>query len=223
MNALDACLFDVSPGGVIFVPDMPVPKIRADVFELPDLGEVHTCAGLVLLIENCAPLTQRFRALANRFLVENAGPDAFINQLQSPSGQRTGRQKLILQLIRRDPEDGWQPWIEYNGDEALEGFLELVRDWLAEDIDWSECEYFEGPSNGQQAAYLYFEHEPRAFLKALGVELVEGDVPGSDFCAARLTKTIEEFNTVAQLLELDCRFRVRLHNQIMTRLETAHD
>lgn len=223
MNALDACLFDVSPEGTIFVPNMPEPRIRADVFELTDLEDVHTCAGLVSLIENCAPLTRRFRALAGAYLAEHTGPSAFILQLQTPGERRTGHQKLILQLIRRDPEDGWQSWIEYSGDEALEGFLHLVHDWLAEDIDWSERGHFEAPCDAQQAAFLYFEREPQAFLKALGVEIVEGDVPGSDFCAARLTKTVTEFNQVAELLELDCRFRSQRYHEITKLEETAHD
>lgn len=102
--------------------------------------------------------------------------------------------------------DGWQTWIEYSGDQALEGFLQIVRDWLDAPIDWSEVEHFCVPWNGRQAASGYFQRLPHPLQKVLGVEIDEGGVLSMRFCAARLTKSIRAANAAAELLELDCRF-----------------
>mgnify|MGYP000352546035 FL=1 len=60
--------------------------------------------------------------------------------------------------------------------------------------------------NGQAAARAYFEDLPCAILKALGVRIIDGDVPGSTYRAAELLKGIDEANEIAELLELDFRF-----------------
>ena len=82
-----------------------------------------------------------------------------------------------------------------------------VRDWLAARVNWDECAHFEQPWNGQQAALDHFRVYSASMLKALGIRIVQGDRPGSIYEAAELHKEIEKANEVAELLELECRFR----------------
>lgn len=204
MPLIEAYIFDILPDGVIVRPDMPEPIYRRDVFWSIDPGAVHSSDGLIIRISDCEPLTQHLRAHAQRFLEEQTAANAFIENLMSARQQ--SRHQLILRQLRRDPVDGWQSWIEHSGDQALEGFLQLMRDWLDAPIDWSEVEHFSVPWNGRQAASGYFQRLPHAVQKALGVEIDEGEVLSMRFCAARLTKSIRAANAAAELLELDCRF-----------------
>jgi len=105
-------------------------------------------------------------------------------------------------------------WIEYSGDAALQGFLDQVHDWLDEVIDWNESDYFDVVWNGQLAALSYFDALPAPVLKAVGVKIVDGEVPGCSYRAAELRKGIDEANQVAELLSQDFRFEPseRIHS-----------
>ena len=206
MKVLELTFYGVTPEGVIIVPDIPEPGIRSDVFEQVDLRDVHTCRDLIELIESCQPLEEHFQDLSAAYLHEHAQLSSTLDHLVAQRGPRSGAQQLILRALRRYPDGGWRQWIEYSGDAALEEFLQRVRDWLDEDIDWNESEYFDTVWNGQAAALAYFEDLPNVILKALGVRIVDGDVPGSNYRAAELRKELDEANQMAELLELDLRF-----------------
>lgn len=206
MKTAELTTYSVTTEGVIVVPGMPEPKIRADVFEQVDLRGVHTRHELIALIKACQPLTQHFRQLSQAYLDRYGQAGAFVDSLLAKQRPRAGAQQLILRALRRDPDEGWRQWIDYSGDAALEGFLQHVRDWLDHEIVWSESDEFDTVWNGQAAALIVFEDLPKAILKALGVKIVDGDVPGSSYSAAELVRDIDEANRVAAMLELDFRF-----------------
>jgi len=198
MKVLELTFFSVTPEGLIIVPDIPEPETRSDVFEQVNPSGIHSCQELIELIESCPPLEGRFQDLGAAYLRENSQLPSTVDQLVVP---RSGALQLILRILRSNPDGGWRQWIELSGDAALEEFLQYVRDWLDEDIDWNESDHFDGYWNGQQAAFSYFDDLPRAILKAVGVKVIDGDVPGSDFRAAKLQKSVEEANQIAELLE----------------------
>lgn len=210
MKVLELTFYSVTSDGVIIVPDIPEPEIRSDVFERVDTRDVHTRQELIELIESCPPLEQHFLDLSLAYLQVQAQPYSFVDNLVAQRGRRSGAQQLILRALRRNPDGGWRQWIEYSGDAALEVFLQQVRDWLDEKIDWNESDYFDAIWNGQAAALAYFEDLPNAILKALGVRIVDGDVPGSSYRAAELRKGLDEANQMAELLELDLRFEAEI-------------
>lgn len=203
MNGLELTYFGVTPEGVIRVPDIPEPETRSDVFEQVDTSDIHSARDLIELVESCQPLEGRFQDLSAAYLKENSQLPSTVDQRLAP---RSGAQQLILRILRSNPDGGWRQWIELSGDAALEEFLQYVRDWLDEDIDWNESDHFDGYWNGQQVAFAYFDDLPRSILKAVGVKVIDGDVPGSDFRAAKLQKSVEEANQMAELLEQEFRF-----------------
>lgn len=206
MKAFEPTFYSVTAEGMIIVPDIPEPKIRADVFEQVDPRDIHVRRDLISLIKACPPLAQRFRRLSIAYLDAHSESTSFVDKVLAQRGLRSGAQQLIQGALRRDPEDGWQQWIDFSGDAALEGFLQCVRDWLDEDIDWNESEYFDVIWNGQAAALAYFDELPYAILKALGVQITDGDTPGSSYRAAELVKGLDEANQIAEILELELRF-----------------
>ena len=206
MTTLDLTVFAVDADGVITVPGIPELQVRTDVFERVNPQDVHTAHDLIRLIKSCEPLAERFRQLSREYLAEHAQPSVFVENLLAQRGLRSGTQQLILRTLRRNPEEGWRNWIEYSGETALEGFLQHVRDWLEEDIDWGEIEYFDADWNGQVAALAYFDDVPARILRTVGIKIVDGDVPGSNYQAVVLRKGVEHANEVAQRLDLEFRF-----------------
>ena len=206
MTTHDLTVFGVDADGVITVPGIPEPKVRADVFQRVNAQDFHTAHDLIRLIKSCEPLAERFRRLSREHLAEQAQPSVFVENLLAQRGLRSGNQQLILRTLRRNPQEGWRHWIEYTGETALEGFLQHVRDWLEEDIDWSEIEYFDADWNGQAAALVYFDDVPALILRAVGIKIVDGDVPGSNYQAVVLRKGVERANEAARKLDLGFRF-----------------
>lgn len=215
MSTQEIHWFEVRSDGHLVYPGIAEPKIRAEVFERVDLSDGHDVDGLIHLIRRCEPLAQRFRSLGEQYLQENTGPIAFLRDLGGVPSARTGSQKLILRALRQDPDDGWARWIELSGDKALETFRQVVSNWLAEEIDWREREFFDSLWNGQVAAYGHFEDQPRSVLKAIGVLVIDGDHPGSNYRAAELHKDIQEANQAAARLGLDCRFRMAPQEEVL--------
>lgn len=207
MSALTINWFEVNSECVIIDPEVPEPTNRAQVFERVDPTDAHDLDGLIDLIWRCPPLAQHFQGLGEQYLQENTGPQVFLHNLVNGAGPRTGSHQLILRALRQDPDDGWERWIELSGDGALEGFRQVVRDWLTQDIDRREREYFDSLWNGQLAALGHFEDQSESVLKAIGVRVIDGDCPGSTYRAAELHKAINDANQAAESLGLDCRFR----------------
>ena len=205
MNTTALTVFSVTPEGVILMPDVSEPRFRSEVFERIDPDDVHTCEDLIRLIKACPPLTDRFRQLAQDHLAaQSSSPDA-AQPVRSPV-LRTGHQQLLIRSLRQNRQEGWRQWIALSGEGALEGYLQHVRDWLDEDIDWREREYFDSLWNAQTAAFGYFADLPVRVLKALGIRIVGGDVPGSSDCAAHLRGDIGQANRLAQSLDQTFRF-----------------
>lgn len=199
--------FEITGVRTLVVAGFKEPTIRAEAFDELKPDRVHCADDLVAMIDSCEPLTRHFRWLAWQHLKNHCTSEGFVDRLTKGQGVRSGAEHLILKALREDEEDGWQRWIEYSGDAALADFLAIVHDWLAAPVDWSEREHFNAIATAQEAALFYFYRLPQMIRKALGVDIVEGDCPGSSYEAAELVKDIELANQVAALLELDIVFQ----------------
>lgn len=208
MKVLELTFFGVTSAGVIVLPDIPQPQIRSDVFELIDPRTIHSCQELIDLIESCQPLQEHFQILGQAHLQEHGHVAPSVESVLACRDAVNGSQRLILGALRRDPDTGWRQWIEYSGDAALQGFLDQVHEWLDDDIDWSESDHFDVVWNGQLAALCHFDALPAAIRNAVGVKIVDGDMPGSSYRAAELSKGIDEANQIAELLSQDFRFEL---------------
>lgn len=207
----EVSIFEVASGRVLVVPGFPEPRTRAEAFPSLEPDAVHSSRDLIALIDSCPPLEAHLRLLGHQFVSRHAQRPGTgspgCDGVQVGPGQPIANPQLVLRVLQRDPQEGWRQWIEYSGDVALESFIQAVRDWLAESVNWDECAHFERPWNGQQAALDHFEVYSSSVLKALGIRIIQGDRPGSSFEAAELHKEIDQANEVAELLELECRFR----------------
>ena len=121
----------------------------------------------------------------------------------------TARRRLafLAAALRHDPDDGWQHWVTHEGDPGLASFRQHIQDWLDEDVDLYESEYFDNLWNGQSVSLEFFSSLESSICEALGVELVYGEHPGSSYYAAELKVDIEQANAAAESLGLDFRFQ----------------
>lgn len=100
-------------------------------------------------------------------------------------------------------------WLDGASSENLEDqILPALRNWFEQPPKWSfEDDYLDtSTTTGQGAALSFFNGMEAEDLFLLGVEIIEGDRPGSSYMAAELTGDIDEANAAADEYGLPVRF-----------------
>lgn len=100
-------------------------------------------------------------------------------------------------------------WLDGVPSEMLqEQILPALRDWFEQPPKWGfEDDYLDtSTTTGQGAALSFFNGMEAEDLLLLGVEIIEGDRPGSSYMAAELMGDIDEANAVAVENGLPVRF-----------------
>ena len=83
-----------------------------------------------------------------------------------------------------------------------------MRQWAgSRDFGPEEWEEFDYPASGQDYAFRFFNMQDFAVAEALGVKVIEGDRPGSNYYAAELNIPIEEANVRAVGRRIPVRFK----------------
>ena len=197
----DPWYFEVNGSRTIVEADGKEPEIRSDVFDV-DLGRQPTPQSLVDDVEGCYALTVHFEQLAANKLEEVE------SELEDGEGLDPAERERLERLAKVLNEDGWADWVLLEGEAGLPGFVETVRQWLADPIDGNDIEWLPRNSGAQGQAMAFFESLPRETLAALAVVIVEGEHPGSSYYAAELRKPIDAANAAALGLALPFRFKV---------------
>jgi len=132
-------------------------------------------------------------------------------------------ERAFVDYIEQKQDEDDPNWIEISADDhAQEHVLEwagqleienkvkyeeILSGWIGSPIDWgNEYECFYEIESGQGAAYDFFRNEDSDLLDALGIQVVEGDHPGSSYYAAELRGDIATANKVAANRGLNLRF-----------------
>lgn len=99
-------------------------------------------------------------------------------------------------------------FVSDDGTLSMEGVETAYADANDDDDEGGYRVLDEGPIwSGQIAAMRWFEELPPAQRRELGVRVVDGEMPGSSYCAAELRVELDAANTTAERLALACRFR----------------
>lgn len=120
---------------------------------------------------------------------------------RSAAGKRAlaNRAKWSAELARLpDYGDDIEPWLRSLAPEEFVDLKRHLADWLHEEP--------EPPLDGVREAYRFFQRLPAEQLDILGVSLVDGEHPGSDYFAAELDNGVEEANAAAESLGLPIKF-----------------
>lgn len=188
MNTNEMTIFEVDSYGTISAVDCYKPERRADFYEISDY-DTRTPKCLVKAAEKHPPLQW---LIAERYTNYRDNP-AHIARLKS---------------MPEDSDKGWIDWVVGADNQTFSALIEDVNKWLSEEPNckWEE-DYFVVSGDPERAAFELLKDEPDELLDALGVIIVEGDRPGSNYCYAELRRPIEEANTVTEGNGLDYRFQ----------------
>jgi hypothetical protein len=198
-------LYEVEAHGTITCPGVLPPKTRADVFLDISPSFLRTTDDLITEVENCSPLADYFSRLAASHL-EDIEADLEDEDCALGIIQRR-RLAYLAEALRDNPDTGWSEWVNHEGDPGLASFKEHIQDWLDDDINWNESDWFDNYESGQSAALALFSDLDASIREALGVVIVEGEHPGSSYFAAELRGDLAQANLKAHELGLDFRFR----------------
>jgi hypothetical protein len=94
-------------------------------------------------------------------------------------------------------------WIIEEGQAGLAWFIDQVEAWLDDPAGEEAAEQFSGVA----VAKKYFERLGYETLDGIGVQIVEGDHPGSSYYAAVMRQDVDYVNQVTRDLGLKFRFR----------------
>lgn len=192
----DVTEFEVSESGTLSMVGVEIPDTRAEVYGLTP-RELRNADDLIQAANDCPPLTwqlhreyQEARDRLERELVD-AGSIAF-------PVRKTRLLAASLAAMPDDPEEGALEWLASLSKKKLVPIIRGVREWLKQAPDWTEeDDYIPQIATGRGAAMAYFQAWPIADLDALGIDIVEGDHPGSTYFAAELRGDIVTANREA--------------------------
>lgn len=104
-----------------------------------------------------------------------------------------------------------EKWVLQLSEQEFKGLRSQMEKWAESEPDRSsdETDYFVVPSSGQDYAYKFFQdHTEPEVLDELGIDIVEGEYPGSTYYAAELSIPVEEANAKAEKAGIPIRFVV---------------
>lgn len=206
-------VFEVDDTGTVVEPGGTDPKVNRDVYgDHVEPARITTVKALISTVRSHAELTSVFVELASNARYDaldlidrddSARRDECDDERATPA-ERADAERVI-DLIR-DPDRDWPAWVRADGAAALPNHLARIEAWLAEPVNWQATEWWPRDWHGQGKALRFFEMLDRDTRDALGIVVVEGEHPGSDYYAAELRKPIDDTNRIAVVLKLPFRF-----------------
>jgi hypothetical protein len=197
--------FFVNDSGTIDEGGEPAPERRADIYHDIDVDAVRTPSDLLDLMHQYPELSASFETEAEDELVR-AREDLADEYAEHTRAEWRRLERLQAAAAK---SDALTAWITFLDDEGFAGALSRLREWLDEGPGWDSLELWPRNWSGQARAYDYYESLDAEICKALGVFLVDGDGPGSDYIAAELRASVEKANQLAEARDLPFRFRRR--------------
>jgi hypothetical protein len=186
-------IFEVRESGQLLIADYQAPETRMDAYQLSP----NAVQNKEYLLEE-ASCIQAMRAqiydISHGYFTDHAMEDwlesdveAFLEKLNAEQFKKLGN--YLLEWLNEDfYETGDDETMPYNRD---------IRT----------------PLSGSSAAYRLFngddycdEFEPDEVIELLGIEIVEGEHPGSSYYAAELSMPIETANKIAEQKKVAIRF-----------------
>jgi hypothetical protein len=194
--------FAVNDSRTIVGPNEQGPKVNRDVYDIYT-DELQSPDGLRDKVGEHGELGNLFNELAAS---ELEVVQRKLNDVELTEPDRKQLQHLEAALL--DPYGGWEAWVRIEGAAGLPRFRAEIAEWLAEDVDWSNSGYWPKGWSGQDQAMQFFQSMDADLADDLGVVVIEGEHPGSSYCAAQLCVPIADANRAAERLKLPFRFKM---------------
>jgi len=112
-----------------------------------------------------------------------------------------------LSKLPEDPSEGAPLWLaSLDAAQFQQLVVPTLTEWFAEAADWTDDEDLPDLGTAQGAALEYFRSMDFDTVDKLGIDLVEGEHPGSSYYAAVLRTDIDAANEAARSARLPVRF-----------------
>ena len=200
--------FEVDSGGTLSMLGHYQPETRAEFYE--DVAEYWSGSPQALAdaMDECQPLAWAVHPVYSGFR------DELSSDVQEAQKAGTGHKKRLAALQARlrtmpeEPEDGVEAWLlALTTREFEEWVTPEIEKWFESPPDWAfEDDYLPQSGTAQGAAMEFFQSMDVDQLDALGIDVVEGEHPGSTYYAAELRNDIDQANRAAQQAGIPVRF-----------------
>jgi hypothetical protein len=214
-------VFEVTDGGTLRMADYVEAETRAEFYEdVADRWE-DSPQDLSDAMDECQPLAWAVNSIYSDFRDEIVADIGAAETDAKQNKRRIAALKARLKKLPQEPEEGASAWLlGLTTSEFEANVVPQIQEWFSEPPDWNfEDDYLPQTGTAQGAALEFFRSMDANSVDLLGVDIVEGEHPGSTYYAAELRGDIEAANTAAISVDLAVRF-VR-HGQAVERTQNT--
>lgn len=201
----DPTVFFVRNGCTLDLEEYVPPVTRGEAFDFGEY-ELKSIENLLSRASEVQPvmweLERQYWAFRRSLINEKQTKLPESNQAGQFTGEVTWPEDADAGVIEK--------WTGQMSGSALSNLNSAMQKWADSEPDWlnEEGEHFTIPSSGQEYALDFFEnYAGDDVLEEIGIDIVEGDHPGSNYFAAELYVSIEEANEKAVAAGIPVRFK----------------
>lgn len=200
--------FEVADGGTLRMANYAEAQTRADFYEGVSDFWSRSPGDLAEAMDECQPLAWAVHRIYSDFRDELVADLQDVQDAGSGNKRRLAALKGRLKTLPGEPEDGAAGWLLGLTSKELEDrVVPQIEEWFGEPPDWNfEDDYLPESGTAQGAALQFFRDMAADDLETLGIDVVEGEHPGSTYYAAELRGDIDEANRAAQAAGIPVRF-----------------
>ena len=200
--------FEVTEGGTLRMADYAEAETRAEFYgDVADQWE-RSPQDLSNAMEECQPLVWAVNSIYSDFRDELVADIGAAETDAKQNKRRIAVLKARLKRMPEEPEEGASDWLlGLTISEFEANVVPQIQEWFSEPPSWNfEDDYLPQAGTAQGVALDFFRSMDAKFLDLLGVDIVEGEHPGSTYYAAELRGGIETANRAAEEARLRVRF-----------------
>jgi hypothetical protein len=203
--------FAVDSSGTLTVADFWEPKTRSDFYESLSDSWSESPAHLAEAMEECEPLAWAVHSIYSELRDEILADLDEIDRSSGALKKRFRALKARIKTMPEEPEEGAEHWLlALTSSEFEARVVPEIEEWFDSPPDWTwEDDHLPKDGTAQGAALEFFQSMDRNILDILGVEIVEGEHPGSSYYAAELTGDLDRANKAAVDAGVPVRFKKR--------------
>jgi hypothetical protein len=197
--------FEVSDGGTLRMANYAESETRAEFYEDVTYFWSDSPQDLADAMDQCQPLAWAVDSIYSDFRNEL---EADLDDAQGADKTQEGRLNALKTRLGALAEEGAAGWLlGLTTREFEERVVPEIENWFGEPPNWSfEDDYLPEQGTAQGAALAFFRGMEVDDLETLGVEVIEGEHPGSTYYAAELRGDINEANRAAEAAGISVRF-----------------
>ncbi len=201
--------FEVDSSGTLTMVGVAQPRSRAEAYEDVADSCMNSPEDLADAMDDCEPLAWAVHSIYDD--VRN-GLEKDLASEESKRYRRSNRLKALRRRIKSlpaEPEEGAPGWLlGLSTVEFAALVVPKIEEWFRSPPDWTfEDDYLPESTTSQGAALAYFSDQDASVLETLGIQIVEGECPGSSYYAAELTKDVAVANLAAEKAGVRVRFK----------------